>query len=70
MKLTIAELKRIVREAVIGGSHPSESYDKELMDDPKFAEPSVMVPGDIKKKIKTWTKKMGLSDARKRKRAS
>jgi hypothetical protein len=69
MKLTIGELKRIVREAVIGGSHPSESYGKELMDDPKFVERSVMVPDDIKHSIKKWCRSMGLSGVRKRKRA-
>jgi len=47
--------------AVRGGSQPDESYDKELLDDEAFDAPSVLVPDDIKKKIKKWAKDMKLS---------
>lgn len=43
-----------------GGSHPEEDYDTELLDDPKYSEPSVLVPNDIKKTISKWAKQMGL----------
>lgn len=59
-------LRSIIKEfveiyAVRGGSQPDESYDKELLDDEAFDAPSVLVPDDIKKKIKKWAKDMGLS---------
>lgn len=59
-------LRSLIREfveayAVRGGSQPEESYDKELMDDEAFDAPSVLVPDDIKKKIKKWAKDMKLS---------
>lgn len=47
------------------GSHPEESYDKELLDDSAFNAGSVYVPDDIKKKIKKWAKDMGLSTSKK-----
>jgi hypothetical protein len=49
-----------------GGSHPEEDYDTELLDDPKYKEPSVLVPDDIKSKINGWAKKMGLHTKGKR----
>lgn len=60
-----ALLRSIIREfveayAVRGGSQPDESYD-ELLDDEAFDAPSVLVPDDIKKKIKKWAKDMKLS---------
>ena len=60
MKITIAELRVIIREA-FSGSQPDETYDKELMDDPAFKQKSVYVPDWAKKRIKTWAKKMKLS---------
>jgi hypothetical protein len=69
MKIRIGELKTLIREAIkkhhFGGSYPDESYDKELLDDSSFAEDSVYVPNDIKKKIKKWAKDMGLSTSKK-----
>jgi hypothetical protein len=61
-----ALLRSIIREfveayAVRGGSQPDESYDKELLDDEAFDASSVLVPDDIKKKIKKWAKDMKLS---------
>jgi len=69
MKIRISELREIIQEAIkrknLGGSHPDESYDKELMDDEAFNEPSVYVPDDIKVKIRKWSKDMGLSTSKK-----
>jgi len=69
MKIRISELREIIREAIkrknLGGSHPDESHDKELMDDEAFGKPSVYVPDDIKVKIKKWAKDMGLSTNKK-----
>lgn len=60
MKLKLGELRQVIRHT-LAGSHPDESYDKELTDDPSFDEKSVYVPDDIKKKIKSWMKDMKLS---------
>ena len=60
MKLTVEQLRRIIRE-VIGGSQPDETYSEELSDDPGFKEKSVLVRDDAKKKIKAWAKDMKLS---------
>lgn len=43
-----------------GGSHPEESYDKQLPDDPAYMKPSVYVPDDIKTKINKWAEDMGM----------
>ena len=61
MKITIRRLRQIIRESIKGGSHPDESYDKELMDDPAFEKDSVYVPNWAKKKIRKWAKDMKLS---------
>jgi hypothetical protein len=53
-------LKEERKKYHFGGSHPEEDYDTELLDDPSYLEPSVMVPNDIKNKIHTWAKQMGL----------
>jgi hypothetical protein len=61
-------LKNFIKEVLkeerkkyhFGGSHPEEDYDTELLDDPKYSEPSVLVPDDIKKTIGNWAKQMGL----------
>jgi len=69
MNIRIGELRILIREAIkkrnTRGSHPDESYDKELLDDPKFNDASVYVPDDIKVKIKKWAKDMGLSTNKK-----
>lgn len=61
-------LKAFIKEVVteerkkyhFGGSHPEEDYDTELLDDPSYLKPSVMVPNDIKATIEIWAKQMGL----------
>ena len=60
MKMTIGQLREAIRSS-LGGSHPDESYDKELIDDPAFLENSVYVPNWVKKKIRSWMKDMKLS---------
>jgi hypothetical protein len=60
-------LKEFVKEyAARGGSHPEESYNEELLDDPAYATDSVYVPHDIKKKINKWARNMGLSTSKKK----
>jgi len=69
----MSTLKKFIKEVLLeekkkyhfGGSHPEEDYDTELLDDPKYNEPSVLVPDDIKGKINNWAKQMGLHTARK-----
>lgn len=65
VKLTLGEVRVLVREA-LAGSHPSEAYDHELMDDPAVKKRSVMVPDDIKRQVRRWTKAMGLSRGKKK----
>lgn len=60
MKITLGQLRRIIRE-VVGGSQPDETYSEELLDDPGFKEKSVLVRDDAKKKIRAWAKDMKLS---------
>lgn len=60
MKITIKQLREVIRRS-LGGSHPDESYDKELLDDPAFSEKSVYVSDEIKDKIRKWAKDMKLS---------
>jgi hypothetical protein len=60
VKITIGELRRIIRES-LAGSQPDETYSTELFDDPALEKPSVYVPDDIKVKLKSWAKKMKLS---------
>lgn len=64
MKLTVSQLRSIIRES-LGGSHPNESYDKDLMDDDAFNSKSVMVPDDIKDPIRKWMKSMGMTSKKK-----
>lgn len=45
----------------IAGSNPNEAYDGLLLDDPAEDEKSMYVPGDIKKKIKSWARDMKLT---------
>ena len=72
MRIRVEDLRKIIREEIkkssrkgasiyhFGGSHPDESYDKELLKDPAFEEESVYVPNDIKEKIKKWAIDMKL----------
>ena len=60
MKITIKNLREIIRQS-LSGSHPEESYNEELMNDPAFSEKSVYVPDDVKKKIRSWMSDMKLS---------
>lgn len=69
MKLTLLELKTLIREAAgdcWAGSRPDEMYEQELMDDPALKKKSVMVPDDIKDKIGHYFRAMGLSGKKKR----
>ena len=65
-----ARLRSFVRAIILhestAGSQPEEKYDLELLDDPKYNEGSVYVPDDIKGKIRTWAKAMGLYTGKKR----
>jgi len=69
MKIRVDKLRQLIQEVIkkhhFGGSQPEESYDKELLDDAAFEEPSVYVPNDIKVKIRKWAKDMGLSTEKK-----
>lgn len=65
MKITVGRLKRFIRETIKddcwAGSHPDETYEQQLIDDPVMSKDSVYVPDDIKSDIKRWTKAMKLS---------
>lgn len=63
MKVTVRRLKQIIREALRRGSHPEESYDIELMDDPALQKKSVYVPDEVKDKIRKWMKDMKMSSS-------
>lgn len=60
MRITIEQLRQVIRE-VLAGSQPEESYSEELLDDPGFKKKSVFVRDDAKEKIKSWAKDMKLS---------
>ena len=60
VKITIGELRQIVKET-IAGSQPDETYEDYLLDDPFFNKPSVLIIDDTKKKIKAWAKAMKLT---------
>jgi hypothetical protein len=62
VQVTLREVKKIIR--ALAGSHPNEAYDKDLMDDPALKKKSVLVPDDIKHKIRKWAKAMGLTSKR------
>lgn len=61
MRITIRQLREVIRRN-LAGSHPDESYNMELLDDPTFKEKSVYVSDDIKDKIRKWAKDMKLSN--------
>lgn len=63
MKITISELRRIIRE-----EWWAEAYDKQLTDDASFNSQSLLVPDDIKNTLKKWMRSMGLSGIKKKKR--
>jgi hypothetical protein len=66
MRIRIDELRYLIRE-VLGGSHPSEAYDRLLDDDPALDKPSVWVRDEDKRKIRKWMRAMGLSTRKGRK---
>lgn len=53
-------LKQLVKETVLAGSQPDESYKNRMIDDPAFNKKSVYVADDIKDVIKKWLKAMKL----------
>ena len=69
MKIRIRELRNIIREVILkekkkntwGGSMPEESYEEDLLSDPAYQSKSVYVPDEIKDKISSWAKDMGLT---------
>lgn len=67
MLITLRELRRLIAESY-AGSYPDESYDHELEADPAYKKKSVLVPDDIKKSIKKWSRSMGLSGVSPRRR--
>lgn len=60
MLLTLCELRVIVREA----------FKEDLQDDPELAKHSVYVPDDVKRSIKKWSRAMGLSGGKKKRKRS
>ena len=60
MKISLGRLREVIRKS-IAGSQPDETYESDLIDDPAFKEKSVLVPDDIKKSIRRWSKKMNPS---------
>lgn len=78
MRLTIAELRRIIREGLsgspvpqnLGGSQPEQAYEGDLVDDPAMKKKSVYVPDDIKKPIGKYLKAMGLTGSKKKRSRS
>lgn len=69
MRLTVAELRRIIREG-LAGSHPEQAYEGDLADDPAMKKKSVLVPDDIKRPIGKWMKAMGLTRSKKKRSRS
>jgi hypothetical protein len=65
MRLTMGQLRQLLREEIMpdcwDGSHPDETYEELLEDDPMYQEKSVLVPDDVKKAIHSYFGKMGLS---------
>lgn len=78
MRVTIAELRRIICEGLsgspapknLGGSQPEEQYEGDLADDPALKKKSVLVPDDVKKPIGKYLKAMGLTGSRKKRSRS
>jgi len=64
MKITIGQLRALIREAVSawGGGDP----DGTLEDDVELKKKSVYVPDDIKTRISKWSKAMGMSSHKKK----
>jgi hypothetical protein len=60
MKMTIGQLREVIKRS-FAGSQPDETYKIDLLDDPAFSEKSILVPDDIKDKIRKWAKDMKLS---------
>ena len=53
MLIKLREIREMIRGS-LGGSEPSEAYDKLTIDDDAFNEPSVYVSDDVKDQIRTW----------------
>ncbi len=47
---------------------PSKPFMFYLMDDPAYAEPSVLVPDDVKSAIDAWSADMQLSNVKRKKK--
>lgn len=60
MKLSIKQLRHVIHEA-LAGSQPDENYSNELVDDNALKGKSLYVDDEIKDKIKSYFKSMGLS---------
>lgn len=60
MRITVGELRALIRET-LAGSQPDETYDEELLDDDSFKKQSVYVPDWAKKKIRSWAQDMKLT---------
>lgn len=67
MQVTVKELRALVAELL--DESVNSPFDKHLVDDDAFKKKSVLVPGDIKRSISSWSRSMNLSGhKRKRKR--
>ena len=53
-------LRRLIKEAMLSGSQPDESYSNRMIDDLAFNKKSIYVSDDIKDAIKKWLKDMKL----------
>lgn len=60
MRLTIGELKEIIKKS-IAGSQQDEAFDKDLVDDPAMDKESVHVSKERKKKIAKFLNDIGLT---------
>ena len=60
MKVTLGELRSMIKSA-IAGSHPSEAYSRDLVDDPAMDKDTKYVSKKRKKKISKFLKDMGLA---------
>lgn len=58
MRIRLSELRRVVRTLVREELNVDKPYTGDLMDDEAFNSDSVLVPGDIKDKIRKWSETM------------
>jgi len=61
VRITLGQLRKIIREEMQKDPHRNKPYTKELLDDPFFKEDSIYVPDDIKEKIVSWAKDIKMS---------